>query len=165
MTYPDTAPADLSALSLWPDPSATMEGEMAAWAQTAGYTQPGLDVEGIPLDILDATLAWGQSGKNPTETSAFQTDFATNWTRTSRCGVAEANSCQSIPFLDATAIDKTTTVPDTMPPIFTNNTGVYAEEFFFTQPDVPLSLPLSSTPCKSPAPCLFVRTHPVQSSH
>ena len=66
MNYPNTAPADLSALSLWPDAPATSEEETALWAQVAGYAQPGLD-EGIPLDILDATLAWGQSGTSSTE--------------------------------------------------------------------------------------------------
>ena len=58
MNYPNT---DLSAFSLWPDAPAVGEEEMAVWAQTAGYAPKRLD-EGIPLDILDATLAWGPSG-------------------------------------------------------------------------------------------------------
>jgi hypothetical protein len=73
MNYPNTTPADLSALSLWPDAPAVSEEEMAAWAQAAGCAQPGLD-EGIPLDILDGTLAWGQSGTFSTEFD-FQNNF------------------------------------------------------------------------------------------
>jgi hypothetical protein len=73
MNYPNTTPADLSALSLWPDAPAVTEEEMAVWAQAAGYAQPGLD-EGIPLDILDATLAWGRSG-----TSSAEFDFQNNF--------------------------------------------------------------------------------------
>ena len=76
MNYPDTTPADLPAFSLWQD--ALVPGEdMAAWAQPqpAGYTQPGVDSEGIPLDILDSALAWGQSGTSRIEEPMPQTDF------------------------------------------------------------------------------------------
>ena len=66
MNYPNTAPADLSALSLWPVAPAASEEERVLWAQAAEYAQPGLD-EGIQLDILDATLAWGQSSTSPAE--------------------------------------------------------------------------------------------------
>jgi hypothetical protein len=69
MNSSNTAPLDLSASSLWPDAPAVGEEEMATWAQAFGY--PGLD-EGIPLDILDATLAWGQSGTTFAEPSNFQ---------------------------------------------------------------------------------------------
>jgi hypothetical protein len=71
MNYPDTTPADLSAFSLWPDATATSE-EMATWAQAAGYAQPGFDLENIPLDVLDATLAWGQNNTTPAEIFNFQ---------------------------------------------------------------------------------------------
>jgi hypothetical protein len=69
MNYPNTTQVDLSPFSLWPD-----EEEMAMWAQAAGYAHPGLD-EGIPLDILDATLAWGQSGTTFAEPFDFENNF------------------------------------------------------------------------------------------
>jgi hypothetical protein len=74
MNYSNTAPADLSASLLWPDAPAVGEEEMALWAQAAGYSQQGLD-EGIPLDILDATLAWGQSGTTFAELSDFRNNL------------------------------------------------------------------------------------------
>ena len=75
MNYPNTSPADLSAFSLWPDNSAVSEEEMAMWAQGAGCAQPGLAIENVPLDGLDATLAWGQSGMTPAESFDFQNNF------------------------------------------------------------------------------------------
>lgn len=74
MNYPNTTPADLSAFSLWPDAPVVSEEEMAIWAQAAGYAQPGL-AEGIPLDIIDATLALGQSGTAFAEPLDFQNNF------------------------------------------------------------------------------------------
>ena len=74
MNYPNAAPVDLSGFSLWPDAPALDEEEMAVWDQAAGYAQPGLG-DGIPLDILDATLAWGQSGTTFAEPSDFQNSF------------------------------------------------------------------------------------------
>ena len=74
MNYPDTALADLPDFSLWPDASAVSE-ETAVWSQAAGYTQPGLAVENVPLDVLDADLAWGQSGVTHAGTFDFQTNF------------------------------------------------------------------------------------------
>ena len=67
MNYPNTAPLDLSAFSRWPDALTASEEEIAMWAQLGKYTQPGPDEDGIPLDILDATLAWGSSRTTPTE--------------------------------------------------------------------------------------------------
>ena len=67
MNYPNTAPLDLSAFSRWPDALTASEEETAMWAQLGEYTQPGPDEDGIPLDILDATLAWGSSRTTPTE--------------------------------------------------------------------------------------------------
>ena len=64
MNYP---PLDLSAFSHWPDALTTSEEEIAMWAQLGEYTQPGPDEEGVPLDILDATLAWGTSRTTPVE--------------------------------------------------------------------------------------------------
>ena len=61
MNYPDTAPADLSAFSHWPD-ALTVSEEIAARAQPTGYAEPEVTVKGIPLDIVDAVLAWRQSG-------------------------------------------------------------------------------------------------------
>jgi hypothetical protein len=79
MNYPNTAPADLSAFSLWPDAPVVGEEEMAVWAQAAGYAQPEL-AEGIPLDIIDATLAWGQSGTAFAEPLDFQNNFVSIFT-------------------------------------------------------------------------------------
>jgi hypothetical protein len=63
---PNSAPTNLSAFSLWPDALAASEEESGMWAQPAEYAEPGVAaVEGIPLDILDAVLAWGQSGTTP----------------------------------------------------------------------------------------------------
>ena len=66
MNYPNTAPLDLSAFSRWPDALTASEEETAMWAQLRECTQPGPDEDGVPLDILDATLAWG-SRTTPTE--------------------------------------------------------------------------------------------------
>jgi hypothetical protein len=74
MNYPDTAPADLSASSLWPDALAASE-EMAVCGQPAEYAQSGPAVEGIPLDILDAAMAWGQSRTSPAETFGFESNL------------------------------------------------------------------------------------------
>ena len=75
MNYPETAPVDdPPAFSLWPD--ALVAGEkMTAWAQHAGYAQLEVDGEGIPLDILDSVLAWGQNEKSRIEAPTSQTDF------------------------------------------------------------------------------------------
>jgi hypothetical protein len=75
MNYPDTATADLSAFSLWPHALAASEEEMAVWAQPADYAQPGPAVEGIPFDILDAVMAWGQSRTSPAETLGFENNL------------------------------------------------------------------------------------------
>jgi hypothetical protein len=64
MNHPNTDPYDFS---LWPGASATDEEEM--WAR---YAQPEHTDEGIPLDILDATLAWGQGGKSSIEMFDFE---------------------------------------------------------------------------------------------
>ena len=45
---------------------------MARWAQLGEYTQPGPDEEGVPLDILDKTLAWGASRTTTTEAFNFE---------------------------------------------------------------------------------------------
>ena len=45
---------------------------MAMWAQLGEYTQPGPDEEGVPLDILDKTLAWGASRTTTTEPFNFE---------------------------------------------------------------------------------------------
>lgn len=80
MNYHNTAPADLSAFSLWPDASTVSGEEMAPWAQAAGYAQPGLVAENILLDDLDATLAWGQRGMTPAEPFDFQNNFVSAFT-------------------------------------------------------------------------------------
>ena len=67
MNYPDTAPLDFSAFSHLPDALTASEEEIAMWAQVGEYAQPGPDEEGVPLEILDATLAWGTSRTTPTE--------------------------------------------------------------------------------------------------
>ena len=67
MNYPNTAPLDLSAFSRWPDALTASEEGTAMWARLGEYTQPGPDEDGVPLDILDATLAWGSSRTTPTE--------------------------------------------------------------------------------------------------
>lgn len=76
MNRPDSTPADLPAFALWQDALAAGE-EMAAWAppQPAIYTKPRVDGEGIPLDILDSVLAWGQSGMSRIEASTSQANF------------------------------------------------------------------------------------------
>ncbi len=67
MNYPQQATSDPYAFSLWPDASAASEEEMMAWAQAAGYAQPGLTTDNFSLDdLLDTSLAWGQSGTVPT---------------------------------------------------------------------------------------------------
>jgi hypothetical protein len=65
-------PADLSAFSPWPDALPANEEEMAMWAQLGEYAQPGPAVEGIPLDMLDAVLAWGPSRTTPAETFGLE---------------------------------------------------------------------------------------------
>lgn len=72
MNYPDTVPANLPAFSFWPDALA-----MAAWAQShpAGYAQPGVRDDGIPLDIMDSVLAWGQSGRSRIEAPISRNNF------------------------------------------------------------------------------------------
>jgi hypothetical protein len=75
MNYPNSAPTDLSTFWLWPDALAAGEEEIAAWAQPDEYAQPGVANEGIPLDIIDAVLAWGQSGTSRMEAPTSQTDF------------------------------------------------------------------------------------------
>lgn len=72
MSYIHNSTTDPSTFSLWPDDSATSEEEMAMWAQPAGYAQPGFTFKNYPLDVLDATLAWGQGGTIPAEISDFQ---------------------------------------------------------------------------------------------
>ena len=67
MNYPDTAPLDLSAFSHLPDALTASEEEIAMWAQLGEYAQPGPDEEGVPLDILDATLAWGEIRTTPAD--------------------------------------------------------------------------------------------------
>ena len=69
MNYP---PLDLSAFSQWPDALTASEEEMAMWAQLGEYTQPGLDEEGVPLDILHETLAWGASRTTIAEPFNFE---------------------------------------------------------------------------------------------
>ena len=66
MNYPHTTPADLSAISHRPDALATSE-EIAMRAQLGEHAQPGPDEKGVPLDILDATLACGTSRTTPAE--------------------------------------------------------------------------------------------------
>ena len=66
MNYPDTTPLDLSAFPHLPD-ALTASEEMAMWAQLGEYAQPGPDEEGVPLDILDATLAWGAIRTTPAD--------------------------------------------------------------------------------------------------
>lgn len=89
MNYPNTVPADLPAFSFWQDVLATGE-EMATWAQPqpAGYAQPGIGDEGIPLDIMDS-VAWGQSRtcriEAPTSQKDFVSIFALGWERTYIC--------------------------------------------------------------------------------
>ena len=78
MNYPDTAPLDLSAFSHWPDALTVSEEEIAMWAQLGEYAQPGPDEEGVPLDILDATLAWGTSRTTPTEFN-FEEDLVSTF--------------------------------------------------------------------------------------
>ena len=75
MNYPDSALANLSDFSLWPDASAVSEEGTEVWAQAAGYAQSRLAIENVPLDVLDADLAWGQSGVTPAQTFDFQTNF------------------------------------------------------------------------------------------
>jgi hypothetical protein len=75
MNHLSSAPTNLSAFSLWPDAWVASEEEIVAWAQPAEYTEPGVATEGIPLDILDAVLAWGQSGTSRIEAPASQIDF------------------------------------------------------------------------------------------
>ena len=72
MNYLHTAPADLSAFSHWPDALTASEEEIGMWAQLGEYTRPGPDEEGVPLDILDATLAWGTSRTTPAEPFNFE---------------------------------------------------------------------------------------------
>ncbi len=67
--YPQPATTDPYAFSLWPDASAASEKEMMAWAQAAGCAQSGLTTDNFSLDdLLDTTLARGQSGTIPTGT-------------------------------------------------------------------------------------------------
>ena len=80
MNYHDTAPADLSTFSLWPEAPTVSGEEMATWAQDAGYAEPGLVAENILFDDLDATLAWGQSGVIPSEPFDFQNNFVSTFT-------------------------------------------------------------------------------------
>jgi hypothetical protein len=65
-------PADLSAFSPWPDALAASEEELAMWAQLSEYAQPEPTVEGIPLNMLDAVLAWGPSRTTPAETFGLE---------------------------------------------------------------------------------------------
>ena len=74
MNYHDAVPADLPAFSHWPDALAVGK-EMATWTHPAGYGQPDVDGEGIPLDILDSVLAWGQSGRSCIEVPMTETEF------------------------------------------------------------------------------------------
>ena len=69
MNYP---PLDLSAFSHWADALTVSEEEMAMWARLGEYTQPGPDEEGVPLDILDETLAWGASRMTTAELFNFE---------------------------------------------------------------------------------------------
>ncbi|KAN0135825.1 hypothetical protein V8E53_006277 [Lactarius tabidus] len=133
MNHLNSAPTNLSAFSLWPDALVESEEEIVAWAQPAEYTEPGVATEGIPLDILDAVLAWGQSGTSRIEAPASQIDFSTNWM--SEGLVAEGSSSHAGPLVDAIAL--ATTAPP--PPTFASNTDPYTEDFFFPQSDFPIS--------------------------
>jgi hypothetical protein len=79
MNYPNSAPTNISAFSLWPDALTVGEEEIAAWAQPDEYAQPGVANEGIPLDIIDAVLAWGQSGTSRMEAPTSQTDLVSTF--------------------------------------------------------------------------------------
>ena len=68
MNYPDAASLDLSAFSHSPDALTVSEEEIATWPQLGKYSQPGPDVEGVPLDLVDAVLAWEPSRTTPAET-------------------------------------------------------------------------------------------------
>jgi hypothetical protein len=72
MNYPHQTTTDPNAFSLWADPS---EGELAVWAQAAGYAQQGLTNNTFSFDGLDATVAWGQSATVPAATSELQNIF------------------------------------------------------------------------------------------
>ena len=74
MNYPASTTAYPSAFSLWQDALAVSEEEMAAWTQPDQYVQPGAAGEGIPLEIIDAALAWG-SGTRLAEVPTFETDL------------------------------------------------------------------------------------------
>ncbi|KAH8998688.1 hypothetical protein EDB92DRAFT_1836639 [Lactarius akahatsu] len=64
MNYPQTT-TDPYAFSFWPDAAAFSEEETMAWAQAAGYAQPGLTTDNFSFDDLGATAAWGQSATLP----------------------------------------------------------------------------------------------------
>ena len=74
MNYHDAVPADLPAFSHWPDALVVGE-EMATWTHPAGYGQPDVEGKGIPLDILDSVLAWGQSGRSCMEVPMSEIEF------------------------------------------------------------------------------------------
>ncbi|KAN0132698.1 hypothetical protein V8E53_009369 [Lactarius tabidus] len=146
-------PADLSAFSPWPDALAASEEELAMWAQLSEYAQPEPTVEGIPLNMLDAVLAWGPSRTTPAETFGLENTLSGNWT--SGGTVAEGSSDHSVALPDATAMGTTTSSESAMvmPPFFTDNTGAFSQGYVFTQPDFPFSrTPSLSNSSSLPSP-------------
>ena len=79
MNYPASTTTYPSAFSLWPDALAVSDEETATWTQPNQYAQPGVAGEGIPLDILNATLAWERSGMSPAEVPTFETDVVSTF--------------------------------------------------------------------------------------
>ncbi|KAI9437235.1 hypothetical protein H4582DRAFT_335899 [Lactarius indigo] len=133
MNYPHTThTADPYAFPNLPDASAISGEELMMWAQVAERAQPELGMENISFDdLLDTTLAWGQSGTSPAV--SFQNDCDTNWT--SGGSVVGVMPSHGVPHPNATAMGTSTLAAlTTTPPFLTDNTDALTQGFFITQP-------------------------------
>ncbi|KAH8989620.1 hypothetical protein EDB86DRAFT_2942123 [Lactarius hatsudake] len=143
MNYPNTTATDPYAFSLWPDAAASSEEEMMAWAQVAGYTQPGLSTDSFSFDDLDANTTWG--GPAVPQNTDIDWTFGGTVPAGDMLGLGAS-------FLDATATDTMAFAQAPTPPFPTfptdDDTGAFAQDLFFAPFD--FSSPLSSTPRRSP---------------
>ncbi|KAH9046173.1 hypothetical protein EDB84DRAFT_1674228 [Lactarius hengduanensis] len=136
MNYPQT-PNDPYDFSFWPDAAAFSEEERMAWAQVAGYAQPGLTIDDFSFDGLDA---WGQSTTLP---AAPQNTSDIDWIfgGTVPAGDMFGNGAS---FLDAIKTDTMAFAPPPAPSFPPYGMGALTQDVFFTQPNFSNSLP--STP-------------------
>ncbi|KAH9080658.1 hypothetical protein EDB83DRAFT_2310838 [Lactarius deliciosus] len=156
MNYPHTSATDPYAFSFWPDAAASSEEETMAWAQAAGYTQPGLSTDNFSFGDLDA---WGQSSALPAAPLSTS-DIDWVFGDTVPAGDIFGHGASSLDTIatDTSGFAQAPTLPFPTDP--TDDMDALLQDLFSTQPDFLNSL--SDTPCRSPLPAgkSFVLTQP-----